>query len=85
MRRGKGVLVAGLLELSPEPVWGGIWDAPAGGVGILVRQGIPARQVALPNGVPRGEADSLTQALWHSTRWCHVQVGLGRESESLEA
>ena len=47
---------------------GGIWDAPAGGVGIVVRQGIPARQILPPKGAPRTEADALAQTLWHSTR-----------------
>ena len=31
---------------------GVIWDAPTGGVGILVRQGIPARQIYPPKGHP---------------------------------
>ena len=64
---------------------GGIWDAPAGGVGILVRQGIPARQVFPPKGAPRTESDALAQTLWHSTRWCHVLIGLGRGADTLHA
>ena len=48
-----------------------------GGPGIVVRQGIPARQIVLPKGAPRNEADTLTQTLWHSTGWCHVLEGLG--------
>ena len=68
-----------------EPRGGGIWDAPAGGVGILVRQGVPARQILPPKGAPRTEADALAQTLWHSTRWCHVLVGLGRGADTLHA
>ena len=64
---------------------GGIWDAPAGGVGILVRQGIPARHVLPPKGAPRNEPDALAQTLWHSTRWCHVLIGLGRGADTLHA
>ena len=56
-----------------------------GGVGILVRQGIPARQILPPKGAPRTEADTLAQTLWHSTRWCHVLVGLGRGADTLHA
>ena len=56
-----------------------------GVVGIVVRQGIPASHVLPPKGMPRDEADSLAQALWHSARWCHVLVGLGQASESLHA
>ena len=79
--------MVGLLGCSPANPGGGggIWDAPAKGVGILVRQGIAARQVLPPKGAPHDEADSLAQALWHPTRWCHVLVGLGRGSESLHA
>ena len=58
---------------------------PAGGVGILVRQGIPAREVLPPEGAPPDEANSLAPPLWHSTRWCHVLVAFGRGSESLHA
>ena len=64
---------------------GGILDPPAGGVGILVRQGIPARQIHLPKGAPRNEAHTLAQTLWHSTRWCHVLVGMGRGADSVHA
>ena len=65
---------------------GGIWDAPAkGGVGIVVRQVIPATQILPPKGVPRNKADTLAQTLWHSTRWCHVLLGLGRGADSLHA
>ena len=53
-------------------------------MGILVRQGTPARQVLPPKGAPRNEADALAQTLWHSTRWCHV-LGLGRGADSLHA
>ena len=64
---------------------GGIWDAPAAGVGMLVRQGIPARQIVPPKGAPRTEADALAQTLWHSTRWCHTLVGRGRGADTLHA
>ena len=64
---------------------GGIWDAPAGGVGILVRQGIPAKQLLPPKGAPRTESDALAQTLLHCTRWCHVVVGLGRGADTLHA
>ena len=47
-------------------------------MGILVRQGIPARQILPPRGAPRTEAYALAQTLWHSTRWCHLLVGIGR-------
>ena len=43
------------------------------------------RQLLPPKGAPRGEEDSVAQTLWHSTRWCHVLVGLGRGSEPLHA
>ena len=56
-----------------------------GGVGIVVRQGIPARQILPPKAAPRNEADTLDQAPWHSTRWCHVLVDPGREADSLLA
>ena len=69
-----------------ESQGGGIWDAQArGGGGILVRQGIPARQILPPKGAPRNEAGALAQTLWHSTRWCRVLVGLGRGADSLHA
>ena len=55
-------------------------------MGIVVIQGIPVRQAPPPpKGAPRNEADSLAQALWHSTRYCHVQVGLRRVVDSLHA
>ena len=50
-------------------------------MGILVRPGIPARQILPPEGAPRTEADALAQALWHSTRL----VGLGRGADTLNA
>ena len=68
-----------------NPGGGGIWDAPAGGMGILVRQGIPAKQVFPPKGAPRTESDALAQTLWHFTRWCHVLIGLGRGTDTLHA
>ena len=61
---------------------GGIWDCPPGGTAVLVRQGLPARQVMPP--AKEGE-DSLATALWHSTRWCHVLVGLGTAATVLHA
>ena len=64
---------------------GGTWDAPAGGLGNLVRQGIPARQVLPPKGAPRTEPYALAQTLWHSTRWCQVLTGLGRGADTLHA
>ena len=64
---------------------GGIWDAPAGGPVILVRHGIPAKQVFPPKGAPRTESDALAQTLWHSTRWCHVLIGPGRGADTLHA
>ena len=42
-----------------------MWDAPAGGMGILVRQGIPARQILPPKGAPRNEADTLALVALH--------------------
>ena len=50
-----------------------------------MRQGIPARQVFPPKGAPRTESDALAQTLWHSTRWCHVLIGLGRGADTLHA
>ena len=47
-----------------------------------MRQGLPARQVMPP--AKEGE-DSLATALWHSTRWCHVLVGLGTGATVLYA
>ena len=61
---------------------GGIWDCPPGGTAVLVRQGLPAWQVMPP--AKEGE-DSLATALWHSTRWCHVLVGLGTGATVLHA
>ena len=49
-----------------------------GGVGILMRHGGPT-------GAPRNEADTLAQTLWHSARWCHFLLGLGRGADSLHA
>ena len=54
-------------------------------MGILVRQSIPARQTLPPKGAPRTKANTLAQTLWHSTRWCHVLVGLGRGADTLHA
>ena len=48
-------------------------------------QGIPAIQILPPKGAPRAEADALARTLWHSTRWCHVLVGLGRGADTLHA
>ena len=47
-----------------------------------MRRGLPARQVMPP--AKEGE-DSLATALWHSTRWCHVLVGLGTGATVLHA
>ena len=38
-----------------------------------------------PKRALQDKADSLGQALWHSTRWWHVLVGFGRGSQSLHA
>ena len=65
-----------------QPFWGaplesrggGIWECFPGGTAIRVQQGVPARQIVPP---ARERADPLAAALWHSTRWCHVLVGLG--------
>ena len=43
------------------------------------------RQILPPKGAPITEADALPQTLWHTTRWCHVLVGLGRGADSLHA
>ena len=48
--------------------------------GILVRQGISARQEGTP-----GRGGLAAQALWHSTRWCHAFVGFGLGLESVHA
>ena len=53
-----------------------------GGLGILVRQGIPARQILPPKGAPRNKTDTLAPTLW---RRCHVLVGLGWGADSLHA
>ena len=77
-RTGRGLGLAGILGGFlgiPRGGGGGIWDAPTGGAGILVRHGIPARKVLSPKGAPQNEADSLAQALWHPTRWCHDKAG----------
>ena len=51
-RPGRGLGLASLLggALGIPGGGGGIWDAPTGGAGILVRQGIPARQILPPKG-----------------------------------
>ena len=54
-------------------------------MGILVRQGILARHVLPPKGAPRTESDDLSHTLWHSTRWLHVLVELGRGADTLHA
>ena len=61
---------------------GGVWDATAGGLGILVRRGIAATQLFPTKGAPR---DSLTHALWYPTRCCHVLVGVGGAPYCLHA
>ena len=38
-----------------------------------------------PKVAPRTEADTLAHSLWHSTRWCHVLVSLGRGADWLHA
>ena len=53
---------------------GGTWDAPQGGVGLLVRHGVPARAVRPPR---KREQDPLHTELWESRRWLHVLVGAG--------
>ena len=65
-----------------ESPGGGIWDSPPGGTAVLVRQGLPARQVIPP--AKEGE-HSLATAPWHSTRWCRVLVGLGTGATVLQA
>ena len=84
---GRALKVASFLGGRPWSPGGGgghLRCASRGG-GILVRLGIPARQILPPKGAPRNEADTLAQTLWHPTRWCHVLVGLGQGADSLHA
>ena len=53
---------------------GGIWDAPPGGVAVIVKMGIPARGTVLPK---TEAADPLTHHLHHLTWWLHVQMAVG--------
>ena len=57
--------LAVLLGAPLESRGGGIWDCPPGATAVLVRQGLPARQVMPP--AKEGE-ESLVTALWHSTK-----------------
>ena len=59
---------------------GGIWDTSAGGVGVLVRQGIPARAADLPR---RERDDPLAHELRQSCRSLHVLVSCGSGSTCL--
>ena len=51
----------------PMPQRGTIWEAPAGGVAVLVRKGTPAKQMVLPP-LPEDAAKEVTLArlLWES-------------------
>ena len=77
-------------EAGWQPLWGaplesrggGIWDCPQGGTAVLVRQGLPVRQVTPP--AKDGE-DSPAAALWHSIRWCHAPVCLSTGATVLHA
>eukprot|EP00973_Karenia_brevis_P081265 11267179-Karenia_brevis.AAC.1 len=51
------------------------WNATHGGVGIVVRSGIPAQPA--PLDTPR------RQALWNTGRWLHVMVGTGNGRQVL--
>ena len=84
-RPGRGLGLASFLGGALGIPGGASGMRQLGGVGILVRQGIPTGQILPPKGAPRTEADALAQILWHSTRWCHVLVGLGRGADSLHA
>ena len=61
---------------------GGIWDASQGGVGLLVRQGVPARAVRPPR---KREQDPLHTELWESCRGLHVLVGAGSGDMAVHA
>lgn len=59
----------------PQPIITGdnvapsAWNAAAGGVGILVKEGIPAKAAAI--------VGTAMQELWDSRRWCHTMVAYG--------
>ena len=55
-------------------------DCPQGGVSILVRHGLLARQAKPQASAPEGD---VVMELWHSTRWCHVLVCSGTGAVTL--
>ena len=64
----------------PQPLIEGprtpsVWNAAAGGVGVLVRVGYPAQLVP--------PVTTMQKALWDTGRWCHVEVAYGRGHRSL--
>ena len=56
---------------------GGVWDAPQGGVAIMVRQGWAARLIKPEKG------DELANALWTSTRFVHVHLMTGNGATAM--
>ena len=78
-----------------QAFWGGGLGVPGGGgASGMRRQGGWGSWVARasqpdkyspPKGAFHNESDALAQTLWHSTRWCHVLVGLGRGTDALHA
>eukprot|EP00973_Karenia_brevis_P082250 11402666-Karenia_brevis.AAC.1 len=55
-------------SFNPSP-----WNATHGGVGILVRQGIPARLA------PRDSV--MKERLWSSNRWVHAVIATGEGNQ----
>ena len=69
----------------PMPQRGTIWEAPAGGVAVLVRKGTPAKQMVLPP-LPEDAAKEvpLARLLWESGRWMRVSLGTRQGKDMLE-
>ena len=57
---------------------------PGGGVSWFATA-FPDDQSSRPKGRPGSRRTSLARTLWHSTRYCHDLVGLGRGADSLHA
>ena len=61
------------LQMSPAGGGGGsIYVSGYGGVGVIVREGIPARVC-----VPGATDSAVRRRLWDSQRWVHVEVAYG--------
>ena len=80
---GSLIMAASLREAGWQAIWGKAlpplspqepWAAEYGGVGILVRNGIPATRGA--NG-SKDTDSAVRRRLWHTGRWVHAVVAYG--------